>query len=92
MCLPLLGRTLWSAPTASVGCGDQREPHQSRSFATDAIRFAHHILRELGIQMARNRAIVARFFRFFEFRDSFFIAGNFVSAVPPELENHWFFP
>jgi hypothetical protein len=32
---------------ASVGCGDQREPHQSRPFATDAVRFAHHILREL---------------------------------------------
>ncbi|AFM26512.1 hypothetical protein [Desulfomonile tiedjei] len=31
--------------------------------------------------MARNRAIVARFFRFFEFRDSFSIAGLF-SFIP----------
>jgi hypothetical protein len=30
-----------------VGCGDPRllgEPHQSRFFANDAVRFAHHIL------------------------------------------------
>jgi hypothetical protein len=31
----------------SVGCGDPREQRQFRPFATDAVRFAHHILREL---------------------------------------------
>jgi hypothetical protein len=36
---------------ADVGCGDHREPHQSRLFATDAVRFAHHI-RELSAMAA----------------------------------------
>jgi len=29
-----------------VGCGDQRKPHRPALFTTDAVRYAHHILRK----------------------------------------------